>query len=330
MLVRPSSPFSSLLTTRLKELKAALAARAGMTPVARQSPSIAPIPPGSSGSTLASDPPPIPHRVDYPTPDTTVGPSRPRPPMASVNVFQSQNHTPSLTGSPRGPIRHLHTSHKDSPTPLAPPKSQKLPPPRKRQAPTPPPEIDDMDIAMAEAEEFDEQEELIPPSSPPPPPARRMITPSRPTRSAQQNRQAALAEMAEMQNLPLDEIFSSPPRPSPQKLPRVEASASRPINAEAGPSKVVQTPKPIKIEVRHPWSKEVEDKMKTYFKIPKFRFHQKESIDETMAGKDGELSRLHVLQKADHAVFVLMPTGGGKSLTCKSGGALPVLLLSLC
>jgi bloom syndrome protein len=52
----------------------------------------------------------------------------------------------------------------------------------------------------------------------------------------------------------------------------------------------VQAPRTIVAEKRFPWSKEVDDKLRTYFKKPKFRFHQKEAIDETMAGKDGELA----------------------------------------
>lgn len=266
-----------------------------MTPGPRQSPSIAPSAPVSSGSTLASDPPPIPAHTMYPTPDTVAGPSRSRQPMSTVNVFQAQHQTHTYTGSPRLTAKSLQMVEKDSPTPGIPLRSHNLPSMRKRQVPTPPPEIDDKLIAMAEADQGQYGvQELIPPSSPPLLTKSHIITPSRSTRSARQKRADALAEM---QELTMDAIFSSPPQPSPIKLPRVEASATRSVNAEAGPSNASQAPRPIQIEVRHPWSKEVEDKMKAYFKIPKFRFHQKEAIDETMAGKDGTLS----LQQQDQS-----------------------------
>ena len=53
------------------------------------------------------------------------------------------------------------------------------------------------------------------------------------------------------------------------------------------------------IETRHPWSNDVEKVMHDMFKLQSFRKNQKEAIDATLAGKDA---------------FVLMPTGGGKSV----------------
>lgn len=149
---------------------------------------------------------------------------------------------------------------------------------------------------MAEEEWQEDPTELVPASSPLQP--RQPRTPPRQTRGASAPRRnlAASAALAEFNDIPHEFLFSSspPPHTTPQPV-RVEASSARsalggPGPPSSDPAGRVAAPRIVQVAAKYPWDKEVEQKLHQVFKIPQFRLNQKEAVDETMNGKDGECS----------------------------------------
>ena len=158
---------------------------------------------------------------------------------------------------------------------------------RKQSARTPSPPLEDLDVNVAE-EDLANQE-ILPPSTPP-----RSVSPQHSSRQSSKAGPAFRKEgLAELRDTHVDAYCSSPVKATPNRPPRAEASSARTIIRSPGTSSSaiiqgVQARKAVIIDAQHPWSKEVDQKLRQVFKLPRFRTHQREAIDETMAGKDGE------------------------------------------
>ncbi|XP_066490364.1 ATP-dependent DNA helicase Q1 [Tiliqua scincoides] len=84
-----------------------------------------------------------------------------------------------------------------------------------------------------------------------------------------------------------------------QKKKVLERKIERFSDAGSGSSKDTEVAAEAWNKEDHPWSKKIRGALQSNFKLKKFRSLQLETINATMAGRD---------------VFLVMPTGGGKSL----------------
>lgn len=147
------------------------------------------------------------------------------------------------------------------------------------------------------------------------PPTRPTTVPACPPSPITTEQRGAITPAADQDLADLaDEIFGSSPvlSRSPKygnaQLPITTPAARQPVSTVVASSKrsapvlapAAQPPPPP--EPKFSWSSEVKRVLKETFGLQSFRSNQKEAINTTMHGDD---------------VFVLMPTGGGKSLCCK-------------
>lgn len=269
-----------MLSKRLSDLKAALAHRSTSTPASANAFS-------SSHSTLPSKP-------ARPTPDTG---NLPEGHGSDKTTLVWNARRPTGPSSEYSELSHQHVlgdahSIRSDEENIPPPEAQSYRKPanlaRNKVQHTPPPPLDDFDINMAEGNFEDEGDEIVPPSTPP----REITPPVALRRSTQAKPISKKAALAELQDVPINAFFSSPQHATPHGPPRAEASFARSDPGGPGPSSSaaaqrVQAQKAVKVDVQYPWSKEVSQKLRQIFKLPRFRTHQKEAIDETMAGKDG-------------------------------------------
>ena len=253
---------SQLHSKRLKELQAALSARSqgisSSTPSGTASRSVGLVLPPTPSSTSGGTGPTtgmLPHESQF---SSRAGPSVGRRTVVVGSPVQA-----NASASPSGSRTSL-----SKPAPYAHPSTSSS--------------FDEHDISIAEELVSLETHEIIPPSTPPAP----VVTPPRPDRNA-----GAIARQLAIEQARREEAASLALAERRYPSPRAEASSSRGMPEASQPSSSLpdagaRAPKVNQIEAR-PWDKEVEQRLRQVFKLPGFRTHQREAVNETMAGNDG-------------------------------------------
>ncbi|EFQ99075.1 ATP-dependent DNA helicase hus2/rqh1 [Nannizzia gypsea CBS 118893] len=227
-------------------------------------------------------------------------------PQPSFTEDESRHHTPvssGLTKTPSLPNNHFTGSRKDDAIrpPVPEPRwSQELPSaPRNIKSP-----LSSWDPQFDDAEDFVDMLDDDPPYS------RTMATPCAATTAVTTFESDIDDQSASNPFDELEDFFDCPsPRPAPPAPPVSESqfpnrevfretsgNKSKVPSAKQGDQKDIGQMNSVE---GHPWSKDVKSAMRETFKLRGFRPNQLEAINSTLSGKD---------------TFVLMPTGGGKSL----------------
>lgn len=141
-----------------------------------------------------------------------------------------------------------------------------------------------------------------------PPPAKTTWTQPALSGLARSEEQGYLSDEFDPDMLALADSFSTQRLPTSnddrRRSPLIETSGNaKPPNRRKGPEKRIastaaKNPFPPE-QMQFPWSPEVKQMLKDRFRMEFFRHNQLEAINATLSGKDA---------------FILMPTGGGKSL----------------
>lgn len=178
-------------------------------------------------------------------------------------------------------------------------------PNRQKAMPAQPHDVEYMDMCGDDDEEFPDLDDVEPRSASRNIPASRFTANDVTSRTADEFSDVDDDEMMALADeQPRGRNSAATPAPISRKTFSEISGNARLASISSSPAKrrkaPVIPPQSIPPELmKHPWSPELQKKLKDRFRMKGFRHNQLEAINATLAGEDA---------------FVLMPTGGGKSL----------------
>jgi bloom syndrome protein len=242
------------------------------------------------------------------------------------------SHLPIDLSSPnpvRRPAQRLNAYKPDSPPPdfgydsdFGDPEPEPAPEPQQRDRPLPIPTKQSDEEDFIGSDDDDMEHLLAAVDTPAPPPADDDFQIIEPPRYQQPHQQQQVSKRVPLgvatanspQRRTINQVlgYDKPPPPSRQ-APAPAATQSRDLQGPGNPKMTQQIHNVLgrahnqhaqqvdltRADMQHPWSREVAKVLKDRFHLSGFRQNQLEAINETLSGKN---------------VFVIMPTGGGKSL----------------